>query len=598
MHVADPTDCPRDAGSGSASALTIGMVRSLLPVGTISLALLLTCAASGGAQQTGAPVICSGEIVSRIDIDPSPPPFSGAARKWRALAHTVGLHHATTRRDVIEAFLSLAPGEPCTPFRREESERVLRAQPFLSDATVKVVRDTGGTVAVQVTTTDEIPVLVSGRFRGLVPESFSLGNENLGGLGLRVVGRIERGGAYRTAVGGRVEQDALFGHPYRLILDADRYQIGQRVNAEVEHPFFTDLQHISWHTGFVTRDDYFRFERPARDPLALPMNDRSWDASALIRLFGTRTVALLGGAVSGRRFDPAAAGIVIDDTGVRADTGVALRNRYQMFRAGRIGILGGLRRVTFRTVRGFDALVGSQDVTNGAMMGVYAARGLSQFGSEDFLVSSALYAGVSTARSLLATLVLAEVRHDPERGEWNSGIGSARTAFYWGSAPGMVFVLDNELSVGWRSQLPIQLSFRDPIGGLSGYRNSGLAGADRNVTRAELRWSAESMIRKADIGFATFSEVGHLWAGDVPYGTTATRANVGISILAAYPTHSKRLYRADLAIPITRSGEGGGRIEVRFSSEDRTQQFWKEPSDVGRARTGTEPDRLFAWPTQ
>ena len=106
------------------------------------------------------------------------------------------------------------------------------------------------------------------------------------------------------------------------------------------------------------------------------------------------------------------------------------------------------------------------------------------------------------------------------------------------------------------------------------------------------------MMRKADVGFATFSEVGQLWKGDVPYGVNATRTSVGVSLLAAYPSRSKRLYRADIAFPLTRSGSGKGGIEVRFSSADRTQAFWLEPEDVSRARTGTEPSRLFAWPTQ
>ena len=550
------------------------------------------------AQQGRVPIRCSGQRVDRIDIQPLPPPFSGAAKRWRAVAHALGLHHATTRPRVVAAFLSLAPGEPCTEFRRAESERVLRAQPFLSDAAVEVLRDSAGQVVVVVTTTDEIPVLVSGRFRGLTPESFGIGNENVGGAALRVEGRIERGRAYRTALGGRLEQDALFGRPYRLIVDGDRYQIGHRLNVEIERPFFTDLQRLSWHTGSVTRDDYFRFERPARDPLALPMSDRSWDASALRRIFGTHTVALVGGAVSGRRFDPAAAGIVIDDTGMRADTGVALRGRYTMFRSGRVGVLAGIRAVTFRTVNGFDALVGSQDVSNGAMLGVYVGRGLSQFGTRDVLASGALYAGGSTANALLATLAQAEIRHDLEIGEWNSLIGSSRSVLYWGRAPGVVLQLDNELSVGWRSRLPLQLSFRDRDGGLSGYRNSALAGAQRNVTRAELRFSAASLVRKADVGFATFGEVGRLWKGDVPYGITATRASLGLSLLAAYPTNSKRLYRADIAFPLTRSGQGAGRVEVRFSSADRTQAFWVEPADLARARTGTEPSKLFAWPTQ
>src|SRR4029079_8469528 len=129
----------------------------------------------------------------------------------------------------------------CTEFRRAESERVLRAQPFLCDATVRVERDTGNTVAVFVTSTDEIPVLVSGRFRGIAPEAIALGNDNIGGAALRVVGRVERGRSYQTAVGVGIEKDALFGHPYRVIVDADRFQVGKQVNVEIEHPFYTNL---------------------------------------------------------------------------------------------------------------------------------------------------------------------------------------------------------------------------------------------------------------------------------------------------------------------------------------------------------------------
>ena len=560
--------------------------------------LLLALPSAGGAQQRDATLVCKGELVSRVDIQPSPPPFSGAARKWRAAAHAVGLHHATTRPDVLSAFLSLAPGRACTEFRRAESERVLRAQPFLSDAMVRVLPDTGGTVAVVVTTTDEVPVLVSARFRGIAPESFAIGNENLGGQALRVEARVERGRAYQTAIGGRVQKDALFGHPFRFALDADRYQIGQRASAEIEHPFFTDLQRISWHAGFASSDNYFRFERPSRESLALQVVDRSWDASALLRIFGTHTVGLLGGAITGRRLDPAAAGIVIDDTGFRADTGMTLRGKYTAFRTVRTGVLGGIRRVSFQTVSGFDALVGSQDVMSGLAVGLFAARGLSRFGEEDVFLSSAMYAGVSSRRALLATLTQVEGRRDPSGGPWNSVIGSARAALYWGSAPGVVLVVTDALSGGSRARLPLQVTFADRDGGLQGYHYSSLAGERRNIARAELRWSAASLIRRADFGFASFSEVGTLWAGDAPYGVNATRVSVGVSLLAAYPTHAKRLYRADLAIPLTRSGEGNGRIELRFSSADRTQSFWTEPNDVAQARTGAAPSRLFAWPTQ
>src|SRR6202022_2219976 len=156
--------------------------------------------------------------------------------------------------------------------------------------------DTGEGAVVVVTTTDEVPVLVNGRFRGLTPESFALGNENVAGLALRIEGRVENGGRYRTEFGGRIEQDALFDHPYRLVLDGARYQLGNRLVAEVEHPLFTDLQRISWHAGVIVMDDYPRFERIDADGLALQAFDRNWGISSLLRVFGTHTVTLFGGA--------------------------------------------------------------------------------------------------------------------------------------------------------------------------------------------------------------------------------------------------------------------------------------------------------------
>jgi hypothetical protein len=348
----------------------------------------------------------------------------------------------------------------------------------------------------------------------------------------------------------------------------------------------------------MTGDNYLRFERPSREPLALQASDQQWTSSGLLRIFGTHTVGLLGGAITGRRFDPAAAGIVIDDTGFRADTGVALRGRYDQFHVTRVGILGGIRRMSFQTVSGFDALVGSQDVASGVAVGLFAARGMSTAGDEDVFLSGAMYAGASSPTTLLATLAEVEGRRDQNGGAWNSIVGSARTAFYWGSAPGMVLVLSDELSGGVRSRLPLQVSFGDRDGGLQGYSRSGLSGARRNIGTAEVRWSSASRVHGADLGFASFTEVGTLWAGDAPYGVNATRASVGISLLAAYPSRAKRMYRADIAFPFTRSGDGKGRVELRFSNADRTQGFWTEPVDVARARTGTDPSRLFAWPTQ
>jgi hypothetical protein len=182
--------------------------------------------------------------------------------------------------------------------------------------------------------------------------------------------------------------------------------------------------------------------------------------------------------------------------------------------------------------------------------------------------------------------------------KWDSVIGSARTAFYVGQAPGVVLMLEDKLSTGTGSRLPMQLTLGDFRGGIIGYRNASIAGSQRNTMRGELRVSGTAVIRDADLGVATFGEVATIRAGDAPYGVSATRASVGISLLGAYPSGSKRMYRADLGIPLTRTGAGGGKIEVRFTSEDRTGIFWREPDDVSRARTGAVPATLFAYPTR
>ena len=567
----------------------------------LTLLVLAVLSSRAAAQETASSspaVSCDGRIVTRIEITPGRPPFKGSAAKWRAAARAVGLHHATTQAGVIQSFMALHVGRPCTEFRRAESERVLRAQPFIADASVRVLPDTGGGVAVFVQTTDEIPVIAGGRFRGVTPDALSLGNANVAGMGLRVEAAWERARSYRTGYGVRLASYAAFGRPYVASIDAYQHRIGHNVGAELTHPFFTDLQRVSWHVGARTSTIYPHFARPARDALALELDEQRWDVSGVVRLFGTTTVTLVGGALTGRRVDPGASGVIVSDTGFAADTGTTLRDRYTPFDVTRAGVIVGIRRFRWTRVHGFDALTGPQDVPAGLSGALFVARGFPGMGEGDVFLSGATYAGIARPGLLLANLAEVEGRRDRVTPGWNSVVGSTRSALYLGEAPGTVLILSDEFSGGLRSRLPLQLTLNDRLGGIRGYRSAGVAGERRNVARVEVRRSRTSVIRGADVGVGAFGEVGTLVAGDAPYGWTGSRYSVGLSLLAAYPTRSKRLYRMDLAIPLTRAGEGGGKIELRFSSEDRTTRFWEEPPDVARARTGELPSTLFAWPTR
>jgi hypothetical protein len=569
------------------------------------LGLVVSCLAGSrlGAQATTERTVdpCDGRIITRIEIRAGRPPFSGHAAKWRAVARALGLHHATTRPRVIDAFLALHVGDPCTEFRRAESERVLRAQPFLADARVRVVQDTaGGDLAAIVETTDEIPVLVGGRFRGIGPSALSLGNGNVAGQGLLIQAAWEAAHGYHMGFGGRLTDYATFNRPYVLNVEAFRFRIGDAIGVELGHPFFTDLQRVSWHAGIDGSTTYPGIARPARDPLALEVHQRSWDASGVLRVFGTRTIGLLGGAVTGRRVDPAPFGVIVSDSGFLADTGVVLRGRYRPFETVRVGGIAGVRRVSYVAVSGFDALTGSQDAPSGVSAALFLARGFATGPGElsDVFLSGATYAGYARRTFLVGNLAELEGRRDMLTRDWNSIIGSTRSAIYWGQGPGTVLVVSDEYSTGINSVLPLQLTLSDPTGGVIGYHRTGLAGSRRNVVRTEIRQSWAKALRGADLGVAVFGQAGTLWAGDAPYGWTGSRGSVGLSLLGAYPTRSKRVYHIDLGFPLTRGGIGGGRFEIRFGSDDRTSRFWEEPADVAQARTGANPATLFAWPTR
>jgi hypothetical protein len=122
-----------------------------------------------------------------------------------------------------------------------------------------------------------------------------------------------------------------------------------------------------------------------------------------------------------------------------------------------------------------------------------------------------------------------------------------------------------------------------------------VTGAQRIVMRAEERWSWRSMGRTADLGFAFFGDAGKMWAGDVPFGVdTPVRYGVGVGLLAHLPARSRRLWRLDLAYPLSPDGDAG--FEIRLSSSNLTRMFWKEPRDVSRSRERFVPSSIFNWP--
>lgn len=541
---------------------------------------------------------CDGQIVSTIDVVPHDPSFLRLPRSLRTLARGVGLHHTTTKAEVIRRFLLLEVGRPCTERQRAESERILRYQPFLADATVRAVPDAVGGVRIEVETIDEIPTVFALRFRNNRPAALRVGNGNVAGRGIYVAVRGERGFAYRDGVGAQLVAHQVFGRPYTLALVADRAPLGSNTSIALGHPFITDLQQTAWHVGVRDVRDYTSFVRPDSAALALGARRRFLDLGGVLRIGVSGKSAFIGGLLTVERVMPASQAVIVSDSGLVADPSPPLAGPFPDINNTRLNAVVGVRSVAFLTVHGFDALAGTQDVAKGIQLGVVMGRGVSWFGARDhdLFLASDLYAGLGSAKSFAALRVEGEGRQDRLTGRWEGIVGSGRLAWYLKPSQAEIVIASAELSGGWRWQerFPFQLRLGDRDGGVRGYADSRIAGAVRSVGRFEVRRFMGRLTPHVALGLATFADAGRVWAGDAPFGVNSRIATgAGVGLLAAIPPQSRQLWRLDLAVPVSR--DAPGRWELRLTML-RARAFWREPNAVARARAGAAPATIFTWP--
>ena len=163
--------------------------------------------------------------------------------------------------------------------------------------------------------------------------------------------------------------------------------------------------------------------------------------------------------------------------------------------------------------------------------------------------------------------------------EWNSIVGSTRTALYVGQGPGTVLIVSDEYSGGYQFASS-RSSSRSTIRG--GSARLPLYGAGRVAAkRRPERAATEQGERHAGSGprcRRCSDRPGTLWSGDAPYGWTGSRGSVGLSLLGAYPTRSKRVYRHRLRFS-PHSGRAG-----RWTVRDPVRQRRSDDPVLGGAR--------------
>ena len=203
-----------------------------------------------------AAVIPPGAVIGEIRVvthnifNPDKP----GENRWvfRAANHL----HRTTRPGVIESQLLFRPGDPYSPDKIEESERILRRNAYLYSAEIHPVLREDGKVDIEVVTRDVWTLEGSAGFSragGENTTSFNVTDSNFLGTGKDLtVSRI--GTVDRTSDLLRYQDPNVLGSRTRLLVSVADNSDGGRERLEIERPFYS--LDARWATGLrVFHDD-------------------------------------------------------------------------------------------------------------------------------------------------------------------------------------------------------------------------------------------------------------------------------------------------------------------------------------------------------
>jgi hypothetical protein len=539
---------------------------------------------------------CAGQTISQIVIYAEAPSVA-SLRRVPVVARVARALHATTQVDIIERFLLFKPNDNCSELRRAESERILRAQPFIAEADVFIVPNEDGTVDAEVRTSDEASIVFGASVRARSPNVSSLliGNANVGGQGIYLSGGWRSGDGFRDGWTGRLIDNQFLGQTLVAAVEGERASIGGSWRAQAGRPFFTDLQRVAWRARSGMARDLVELRRPDGARPGVELQRGYFDVGGIARVGPPGRLGLFGASISGDNEEPGNR-LIIADSGVARDLGPVPR-AYSAHRIARGNLLVGVRDIHFERRPGLDALTATQDVPLGVQLGTQIGRSLEVLGAreEDFFLAGDLYVGLASLHTVTRLQLQGEGRRQMGGAAWDGILTTGRLTHQRRVNASHLEQAVLEWAGGFQQRTPFQLLLGVSESGVRGYERSTFAGGQRLVARVEHRYTYGPVKKIADAGLAVFADAGRQWAGDVPFGvTTPIKSSLGVSLLASVPQHSARLWRADLAVPLNRGA--GSSWTLRFTNADRTAFVFRDARDVAAGRELTVPSSIFAWP--
>jgi len=554
---------------------------------------------TAGAQNTAGVVPCRGQRIDSIVVDPQAPTVSGLNRV-PVVGKVVRAAHVITRADVVRGFLLMRVGDQCNELRRAESERILRSQPFIADATIEVVVNGHGGIDLVVTTIDEASIVLSGNIGNSAPNvrGVKLGSGNLSGLGIATTASWRHQPVYDDRFELRLQDYQFAGRPNIFTIAIAREPLGRDDRVELTLPFRTDIQRFAWRTLLGESRTHAAFEQRDSGRLILGYSREFAEAGGIVRLGPPGKLSLFGLSMTTERSYPDSAPELMWAGGFRPDTAAMFGMRFAEARSARINALVGLRGLRFMRVRAFDALRGTQDIPIGLQVGTLVGRSVRAFGSDanDVFYASDLYIGIGNPRLTYQLQLQGEGRREHGTKKWDGLVGSGRLTRHSRPTADRTSIFSAEWSGTSNVVVPHAMSLGVPDAGLRGFRDAVEVGGRRLIFRLDEQLYLGTPFDFGDFGTSIFADLGKLWAGDVPYGVdTPVRASVGASLRLAVPARSTRMWRLEVAVPINPE-PNRSKWELRLSHRDITSFFWREPGDVDAARAHAVPASIYNWP--
>lgn len=592
-----------------------------MPV-SVAFGLLAALAAPAAlrAQQ------CDGGRITHIFIDSHSIFDTGDAaldQRLRWAYELANRLHVPTRPEFIARELLFAEGDCYDPLRLRESERILRGYPFIAQVDVFPVDQEDGARHVVVDTRDEWSTKVDLRVsydEGLRFDGLEITEENLAGRG-QGIALFYRDRKEVRDFGLSWSTPQLFATRWDAQVVFGRTRVGTLFEEAVLYPFVGELGRWAFRERYRRHEALFAYVldggRHAPFTHALLRVQREVaDLTVATRVGRPGSLTIFGAGISHERLGfpgfPGSPEVVRGGDFSRTEAAPPpvterLASQARELSGTRLNLLLGQRNLRFVRRRGLDALRAVEDVPLGVEAEVTLGRSIGRLSSgslssaDDLFVRGRLFFSLEPGDVLVTSNLWLEGRRvfaGAGGGRWRDVLGQLELFVYW-PLPGLSgHTLLGRVSGGggWSMTTPFQLTLGGRTG-LRGFDEDRFPGGRRFVVTLEDRIGLDGLAPDLlDLGAAVFVDAGALRAGDAPFGVeSGIQATLGAGLRGAFPSGSQRVFRIDVATPVT--GRAFRNVIVRLSFEELlglTAGF--RDMQIERSRLAAVSAELFNFP--